>query len=334
MQQARAALVKRDVAAAKQSLDMAEKNLPAEDRRHEVAELRALGEQFALFLAAVRAGLQQYEATEEIQWDGNTAAVVEVGADRVALFIERKRHDFTVANMPAELALFFARTAADESAPRAQVFYGAFHAVDPAGDRTKARRLWQQARAADMPVDLLLPLLDQPPLADRRQPVPTGPLLEAARDQVQEPLAEAILAAKTGQQKSRLAARLLERGRAAKESAQQYAAWDEARQWAITAGDPVLALAAIDALGRTFAVDVLLLKSDALGASVAGSGSTAAAAKAASAALALSDEAEQAGRLELAGTLADTAYTAARKSREGTLIRQSHQRRQALSDKR
>jgi len=334
LQQARAALVTRDVDEANRALDTAEKNLPGEDRRHEIAELRALGEQLELFLAAVRAGLQKYEATEEIQWDGNTAAVVEVGADRVALFIEGQRRDFSVSNMPADLALFFARAAADENAPQAQVFYGAFHAVDPGGDRAAARRLWQQARAADMPVDVLLPLLDQPPLGERRQPVPAGPLLEAARDQVQGQVAESILAAKSGQQKSRLAVRLLATGRAAKDSALQYAALDEAREWAISAGDPVTALAAIDALGKTFAVDVIVLKSDALGASIAGSGSTAAAAKAASAALALSDEAEQAGRLELAGTLADTAYTAARKAREGVLIRQAHQRRQALSGKR
>jgi hypothetical protein len=334
LQQARAALVARDVDGAKQVLDTAEKSLPGEDRRHEIVELRALGEQLALFLAAVRAGLQKYEATEEIQWDGNTAAVIEVGKDRVALFIEGQPRDFSVSNMPAELALFFARAAADESSPQAQVFYGAFHVVDPDGDRAAARRLWQQARAADMPVDLLLPLLDQPPLSERRQPVPAGPALEAARDQVQEPLAEVILAAKTGPQKSRLAVRLLAMGRAAQDSTQQYAAFDEAREWAISAGDPATALAAIDALGQTFAVDVLVLKSEALGASVAGSGSTAAAAKAASAALALSDEAEQAGRLELAGTLADTAYTAARKARDGALIRQAHQRRQALSGKR
>ncbi len=294
----------------------------------------ALSEQLGLFFAAVRSGWQKYETTEEIEWDGNRAAIVEVGPDRVGLFIEGQRRDYTVATLPAGLALFFAHASADERAPQAQVFYGAFQAVDPAGDRARARALWQQAKAAGMEVGALLPLLDGPPLSEHRQKVPPAALVDAARDKIQGQFADAILAAKSGRQKARLASQILKTARSAKGLSEQYAALDEAREWAISGGDPVTALAAIDALDKTFAVDLLELKSEALGASIAGLVSTDSAAKAASAALALSDQAEQAGRMELAGTLADTAYTAARKARESPLIRRAHERRQALSDKR
>ncbi len=88
----------------------------------------------------------------------------------------------------------------------------------------------------------------------------------------------------------------------------------------------------IDELGRWFEADVLALKSEALGVALAGTTSTAAAARAATAAMMLTDQADEAGRRELASTLADTAYTAARKSRDGGLVKAAYRRRQELAE--
>ena len=97
------------------------------------------------------------------------------------------------------------------------------------------------------------------------------------------------------------------------------------------AGDPATALAVLDELDRWFDVDALALKSKALGAALAGRVTSKSALLAATVALELSAEAERAGRDELALTLSNTAYAAARKARESELIKRAYRRRSELS---
>ena len=321
---ARAALVARDLDEAARRLDVAEKNIRLPDQLAEVKQLRALAEQLGLFFDAVHRGLGKYEATEEINIDGLVAAIVEVRPEGVTLFIEGSQRDYTIATMPANVTLFFARSGADENRPAAAVFYGAFYAVDPQGDRDKARQLWQQAAAADLSVDDLLPFVDGPPLASRREPIPGADLVTAAAARVQGPLADLIVTAESGPRKSLVATKMLDAARRADNSPEQYAALQQARDWAVSAGDPTTALAALDELGRWFDVDALELKSKALGAALAGRVTTDSATFAATVAMELSAEAHRAGRDELALTLADTAYLAARKARDGALVKRAY----------
>lgn len=320
----RAALVARDLDEAGRRLDVAEKNIRLPDQLAEVKRLRRLAEQLGLFFDAVRAGLGKYQATEEINIDGLVAVIVEVRPGGVALFIEGSQRNFSIATMPANMTLFFARSGADENQSAAAVFFGAFHAVDPQGDRDKARQLWQRATAADLPVDDLLPLLDGVALGARREPVPDAGLVEAAGIQLQGQLADLIVTAESGSRKSLVATKLLDAARRADNSPEQYAALQQARDWAVSAGDPATALAALDELGRWFDVDALALKSKALGAALAGRVTIESATLAATAAMELSAEAQRAGRDELALTLADTAYSAARKSRDSALVKRAY----------
>lgn len=325
------ALVARDLDEAARQLDVAEKNIPDPDGRDEVRRLRTLARQLGLFLGAVRAGLARFEAAETIDIDGIAAAIVDVKPDGVALFIEGSRRDFTIATMPASMALFFARAAADESAPVAAVFHGAFHVVDPQGDREKARQLWRFAAASDLPLDDLLPLADGPPLASRRESIPDANRVEAARIVLQGRFADLVVTSKTAARKSLVSEKMLEAARRSDDSAEQYAALAQARDWAVSAGDPARALVALDEMANWFDVDSLALKSAALGTSIAGSVTAGSAADAAAAAIDLSSSAQRAGRQELALSLADTAYAAARKSRDGALIKRAYQRRSELS---
>jgi hypothetical protein len=330
---ARAALVARDLREAALRLDVAEANIRLPEQLDEVKQLRALAGQLGLFFDAVRAGLGKYRPTEEINIGGLVAAIVDVGPDRVTLLIEGSKRNFTIATMPVAMVLFFARAGADENQPAAAAFFGAFHAVDPLGDRETARALWRRAAAADVPVEDLLPFVDGPPLASRREAVPDAELVAAAATRVQGPLADLIVAAESGPQKTLVAKKLLDAARQADNSTEQYAALEQARDWAISAGDPATVLAALEELDRWFDVDALALKSKALGAALAGQATSESALLAATAALALSAEAERAGRDELALTLADTAYAAARKTRESDLIKRAYRRRSELSDK-
>jgi hypothetical protein len=324
---ARQALAARDLDEAAGQLDAAEKNIILPKQRDEVRQLRALAKQLGLFFVAVRGGLKKFQPTEVIHVDDLVAAIVEVGPESVTLFIEGARRNFTIATMPASIMLFFARAGADEKSPLAAIFFGAFYAVDPQGDPAKARQLWQQAAAADVPVEDLLPLVAGPALASRREPIPDAALVDAAGKVLEERFAEAIVGAKSGVQKSKVALQLLDAARQASHAAEQYAALSQARDWAISAGDPATALEASDALGKSFDVDALMLKSAALGAATAGTLTPKSAARAATAAIELSAEAQRAGGGELALSLADTGYTCARKSHDSALVKRAYQRR-------
>jgi hypothetical protein len=324
---ARKALAARDLAAAVAQLQVAVHNARLPAQLKEVQQLQSLAEQLRLFFDAVRAGWQKFEPTEEIHVDGLVAAVVETRPDGVTLFIEGAKRDYTVATLPAKLALHFARAAADEQSPAAAVFFGAFQAVDPQGDRGQARQLWQRAAVAGADVDNLLPLLEGSPLAARREPVPDAGRIEAAGRWVQGQLAELIVKAENAPRRALVAARMLEASRRAQTAAEQYAALEQARDWAISAGDPLQALAAVEELADCFDVDGLELKSKALGAALAGPVSSQAAALAAAEAVDLSIEAERAGRGALALTLADTAYAAARKARDSELTKRAYRQR-------
>jgi hypothetical protein len=286
-----------------------------------------LGEQVRRFFDAVRAGWQKFEPTEQIHVDGLVAVIVETRHDEVTLFVAGAKRNYTTATIPAALALHFAHAAADEEAPEAALFYGAFYAVDPQGDRKRARALWQRAAAGGAPVEDLLPFLEGPELAARREKVPDARRIEAAERLLEGRLADLIVKAENAPRRSLVSAKMLEAANRAQTSAEHYAALEQARDWAISAGDPVAVIAAVSELGEWFEVDGLELKSKALGAALAGPVSGKAAALAAAEAIDLSIEAERAGRGPLALTLADTAYAAARKARDGELTKRAYRQR-------
>jgi hypothetical protein len=325
--------VARDLQEAGIRLDVAEASIRTPEQLAEVKQLRAVSEHLKLFFGAVRRGLSKYEAAEEVQIGGVVAAIVEVDAESVTLFIERSKRSFTIATMPAAMALFFARSGAAEDQPLAAAFFGTFQAVDPGGDRDQARVLLSRAAAGGVPVEDVLPLLDGPPLASRREPVPAAELIAAATVSVQGPLSEAIVSAESGPSKSMVARRFLDAARSADNSPEQYAALEQARDWAVSAGDPATALAALDELDRWFEFDGLEQKSKALGAALAGRATSKSVLLAVTAALKLADEAERAGRDELALSFADIAYNASRKTRESDLVKRAYRRRSELSDK-
>jgi hypothetical protein len=326
----RAALVARDAKRAARELDLADQHAKSPEQRAQVRRFRALHAQLDLFFEAVRVGLKKIEPTEEFDLGETIAAVVEVGPESLALFIEGSRRDYTLSTLPAGVALLVAQGGASENAPPAQVFWGAFQAVDPQGNRDTARQLWQAAARAGQAVDDLLPFLQAAELAVQREPAPEPPLLAAAEKRVRENFISAIEAAKTSQRKSALALALITAAQESETSDQQYALLSQAVGWAASAADPQPVVLAIDELEVWFEVDALALKSKALSAAVKASTTRATAKPIAAAALALADRAEAEGRRELTQALADTAYAAAQKARNVDLLKRANRRRGKL----
>jgi hypothetical protein len=327
---ARAALVARDWKLAARQLDLADQHAQTPEHKAQARRFRALHAQLGLFFDAVRAGLKKIEPTEELDLGETIAAVVEVGPDSLALFIEGSRRDYTLATLPARVALLVAKGGADQNAPPAQVFWGAFHAVDPQGNRDTARQLWQAAARAGQAVDDLLPFLRAAELALQREPVPEPSLLAAAEKHLREDYASDIEAAKTSQRKSALALALIGAAQESETSDLQYALLTQAVGWAASAADVQPVVQAIDELEVWFEVDALALKSAALSAAVKASTTRAAAKPIAAAALDLADRAEADGRRELTHALSDTAYAAAQKARDVDLLKRATRRRGKL----
>lgn len=274
--------------------------------------------------------MKRLQPTDELHFDDAIVSVIETGPESVALFIEGSRRNYTLATMPVKLAVEIATFGTDEKSPDAQVFFGAFQAVDPQGDRAAVRKLWASAAASGVDVDELLPFLDRPSPAIDRENVPERRALAEAVDRIDKQFSAQIGLAKSTQRKSELAASLIAAARTADESADQYALLAQASRWATSAPDPRVALAAIDELALWFDVDALSLKSAALSKCSATPTNSATSHQIASAALELLDQAEKDHRDDLAASLVESAATAAPKSRDAELIKKANARRREL----
>ena len=145
MNRVRAALVARDVKTAAKQLELAAENAHTTDERQQVTRMRALVQEYVQFLSALRAGIKKLEPAEELPIDDSFVSVVEFGDDKLSVFEEGSRHDYTLANMPVKIALVVSERAASPEFTKVKLFVGAFLAVEPKGDRARARRLWEAA---------------------------------------------------------------------------------------------------------------------------------------------------------------------------------------------
>jgi hypothetical protein len=329
--QARVALASRDLPRAARQLDLAGRHARDDSQRAEVARLRALATEVGHFFDAVRAGLQKLQATDEIRVGDWIAVVVETGPERLSLFDEGSRRDYTLATLPFKAALFIAAVGANENLPEVKRAIGAFQLVDPEGDVKTARRLWNSAAAGGQSVDELLPLVEDGAMAIRRDPVPDAPQLEGAVARATARFATALDAARAPAQQSELAGRLLLASRDCESPLDQYALLVRAGDLAALAVDARVTLQVVDEMGRWFELDALAKKSTALALLVSRNPGTTRAKVIARRALELADAAVADQRVEAAKTLADTALAAARKSRDSELVQSVNDRRREIT---
>ncbi|MGD9724574.1 MAG: hypothetical protein AB7O59_04085 [Pirellulales bacterium] len=328
LNRARGALERRDVELARRQLALAGELASAAADRETIGRLTALSDAVARFLDAARSGLPKFTAADELEAGDEPVSVVSVGPETLVLRMGGAQREYTVAALPAPVALTVARAGADEDAPASKVFFGAFHAVDPQGDRAHARRLWEAAAAAGEPVQPLLAILDSNDLVIVREPVPDATARSAAAERVAREFDVTIRGARSADQRIYLVEQLLMAAAKAEEAADQYALAGEACARAALAGDARRAVAAVDELARWFEVDALALKTETLVKTRVAANDAESARHVALVALALADEARE--RDELARTLAMTAVAAARRSGDAELLKRATVRRRQL----
>jgi hypothetical protein len=152
------ALAKRDVAAAKTAIADATGQIANGDQRGEVAQMQILIVSVDQFWREVDAELKRLQPGDELDLNNTKAAVVEAKADSLTLHVDGKNQKYARAALPGRWALALAEHRFDNSAANKRLL-GAFLAVDPQGDRRRARQLWEKVQKGEPAAGELLSLM-------------------------------------------------------------------------------------------------------------------------------------------------------------------------------
>jgi hypothetical protein len=298
---ARRAMWSRDLAAAHQHVDAADRQAQTPTERDETQRLGELLDALEAFWTAVRHGAERLEAADELHLGDRPVLVVEADAERLIIRDAGQNFTYPMQDLPSEVALALATRTTPQGHPTTNLWVGAFLAVDKRGDRQEARTRWQQAgeegnallpelalapppeppqaepkapspavpgAMIDAPPQSPLPApVDDPPVASPpvdRAPLPDAGTLGPAEKLVQELFQDDLEAARTPESKRALSRRLLDVARDTNDDpAACYVLCRIARDLAVEVGDPDAFCPVIDELDRRFEVDGLAMKAEA-----------------------------------------------------------------------
>ncbi|MEX2120314.1 MAG: hypothetical protein WD847_12025 [Pirellulales bacterium] len=157
---ARAALARRDVAAAEEQLNLAMLDVETRELEAEIDRALLLSAHVADFWQAVGKSLAGLEVAEELDLDGQVVIVVESENRSLVVRGGGRNRTYTLEKLPVPLALLLAQRSLPRDDPKSKAALGAFHAVDARGDVAQARRLWQEAAGQGFDAASLLLELD------------------------------------------------------------------------------------------------------------------------------------------------------------------------------
>ena len=330
MAQARVSLTEHETDAAKNHLNTAGSNAQTPEELDEVDRVRALCghlEQFWYGIAQSASGL---DGGEELIVGDTRVAVVEATAQQLILHVAGRNRVYKIKDLPSSLVASLANRWFSKE-PKSKVFYGAYQAVDPKGDRQRARRLWQEAAAAGVDIGDLEAELDKfehletPPVGGvpNRSAVPNdAERIGHAEKLVHEVYGKELDEAKLTLDKVRLARQLLDDVAGTNDEPEaRYVMIREARDLAVNSGQAKLACDAIDTMARYFSVDPLTLKRDALPAVAGNAKGLSDHAEVARLAMELARAAAEAKRLDDAAKLAALGVEEAKKARSAPLTK-------------
>jgi len=149
----------RDLAAARAQLKTAEANAQSQADQDQVARLDALLQNLTAFWNEVRKAVAGLQPGTELMGRNSQAIVVETSREELVVRSEGQVHRMSIQKLPTWLVLAVVAEI-DTNAPSAKLLLGAFLAVEPGGDRARARQLWQEAARGGIDVSNLLPELN------------------------------------------------------------------------------------------------------------------------------------------------------------------------------
>jgi len=318
----RTALSDRDIDAARRHQAVAADNAQTRSEHDEAERLQVIHDYAAQFWGLIQDAMGTLQATEELEIKDTRIAVVEASRRHLVVKAAGRVYRYRIETMPASLVMALAeRSLAHDAVSKVAV--GAFMAFDPKGDREVARKLWLDASKAGVDIRAIMPELDMKP-SDEGLPVPNDQRkLKAAEQDVRQRFQAAYGQATAAAGRLDLARVLLNAGRAATDPVARFVMLREARDLATAAGDSAVTCEAIDELGTLYAIDELKMKSEALAEVAQAVRGSQASRELAQTSLGLAKRAVDAGRIEEAKQLAQTALAGARGSRNRLLMQQA-----------
>ncbi len=329
LNEARLRLGERDLAGATRVLDEARKLADAPARTAEWDQVCSMRDLVGAFWDALRDELaRRRNEPMSVGFSGGTAQFVVVECDRNRLVIRKEGETLTydVGEMPHNLVLLMARNLLEQDGDGAAMT-GAFIAMEPEGDRTEARRLFEKAARTRQDIHRVLPELDAPRprvASETRLPVPSGEkALTAAQLKVKREFQELYEGAKSGPKQLALAQTLREAAALENsEPSRRFVLYEEAVRFAVAAGSLEEAFRSVDAMSRAFAIDAVEKKTAVLSAVVRGAVGSRKHREIVPLALELAREAAEAGRENQLNRVIETAKESARKTGSATTMKE------------
>ncbi len=170
---ARKALGERKTDDAKQHIEAAKKLAASSEQKQLVAGFHLLAGRIEEFWKAVGEGLKSVEKAGELIVGNTPVSIVEVGAEQIVIRTNGENRRYPLDRLPAGLAVAIAKKWFDDR-PENKVVLGAFYFVDPLADAAEAKRLWQEAAAAEVDVSHLLLLMPIAETSKDTSDVPTN----------------------------------------------------------------------------------------------------------------------------------------------------------------
>jgi hypothetical protein len=162
----RVALAKRNLPAAREQLKIATAAAHTSPDLDQVDRLDTMLEHLSQFWDGIQTALEKLQAAEEIVIlkERDRIVVVDSGRDFLTVKVAGRVHHFRLATLPTSIVTALAEQSFGKD-PGSQAVIGTFLAVDPRGNRLRARQYWQDAARAGLDTEKLLPELDLLPPA-------------------------------------------------------------------------------------------------------------------------------------------------------------------------
>ena len=288
----RKAMAKRDIPGAKRAFRNAGPNAQSQAEQEEVARVQDLLANLEEFWKGVGKIVVGFSITQEVTLGKTSVIIVEASPQRFTFRTAGQNYSYTLLNMPRWLVEGLVSFGFSPKEPSTKILLGTFMAMDSAGDRKQARKLWEDAIRQGQDVKYLLAELNvdgetaddgKSPAADttagkektadkstekkaktneQKVAIPTDKAkLEKAEQDLQEKFRTDYDHANTALGKVELAGKLLESSKAdSLDPDHRYVMLRDARDMAIAAGKSGLACEGIERMGDSFKIDPLAHK--------------------------------------------------------------------------
>ena len=161
MSLARQAIGKRDFAGANRHLKTAEANLQDAADEAELGRLELLLGNLEEFWRGMRRIVAGLVPAQEIMLGETPIIVVQVDANQLTVRSEGRNQSYRIFDLPRPIVEALAQSGFVKH-PSTNVLLGAYMAMDPNGDRKRARQLWEQAaRQGEDVRDLMAEIKDE-----------------------------------------------------------------------------------------------------------------------------------------------------------------------------